>query len=69
MTRTINNIRSNRVTKTATDVQTMLYDIATVLRLTAMVKDEILRDADDEDGRELLARREARACELTPALA
>lgn len=69
MTRTINNIRSNRVTKTATDVQTMLYDIATVLRLTAMVKDEILRDAADEDGRELLARREARSCELAPALA
>lgn len=69
MTRTINNIRSNRVTKTVTDVQTMLYDIATVLRLSAMVKDEILRDAADEDCRELLARREARACELTPALA
>lgn len=69
MTRTINNIRSNRVTKTVTDVQTMLYDIATVLRLSAMVKDEILRDAADEDCRELLTRREARARELTPALA
>ncbi len=69
MTRTINNIRSNRVSKTVTDVQTMLYDIATVLRLSAMVKDEILRDAADEDCRELLARREARSRELTPALA
>lgn len=68
MTRTINHIRSNRATKTVTDVQTMLYDIATVLRLSAMVKDEILRDAADEDSRELLARREARSHQLGPAL-
>ena len=44
MTKTIKAPRTLRSTKTASDVQTMLHDIATVLRLTAMVKSEMLRE-------------------------
>jgi len=44
MTKTLKAPRTFRSNKTATDVQSMLHDIATVLRLTEMVKHEMLRD-------------------------
>jgi hypothetical protein len=44
MTKTLKAPRSLRSTKTTTDVQSMLHDIATVLRLSAMVKHEMLRE-------------------------
>jgi hypothetical protein len=48
MIKTINARQTARQTvrssKTVTDVQSMLHDIATVLRLTEMVKNEMLRD-------------------------
>ena len=46
MTKTIKAPRTftARSSKTASDVQSMLHDIATVLRLTEMVKHEMLRE-------------------------
>lgn len=56
-----------QATKTPAEVQGMLHDIATVLRLTAMVKAEMIRDQAEADRKHLEARRAARHAE--PALA
>lgn len=69
MTATVKAPRLNKNMKTSADVTTMLHDIATVLRLTAMVKHEMLRDRAEADHRHLLATRSARADALEPALA
>ena len=58
-----------RDTKSPEQVQAMLRDIATVLRLTAKVKGEMLRERADADHRQLLANRAARAHAPVPALA
>jgi hypothetical protein len=50
-----------RITKSAEQVQTMLRDIATVLRLTARVKREILQEQADAEHLRLEANRAARA--------
>ena len=55
-----------QATKTPAEVQGMLYDIATVLRLTAMVKADMIRDQAETDRKLIESRRTARAAE--PAL-
>jgi hypothetical protein len=69
MTTTCKAPRLPKTAKTSADVTTMLHDIATVLRLTAMVKHEMLRDRAEADHRQLLANRSARAAALEPATA
>jgi hypothetical protein len=49
-------------TKTSSEVQSMLLDIATVLRLTAMVKAEMIRDRAEAD-RQTIESRRAAVCE------
>jgi hypothetical protein len=46
--------------KTGSEVQSMLLDIATVLRLTAMVKAEMIRDRVDADRKVIESRRTMR---------
>lgn len=55
--------------KSAVEVQGMLHDIATVLRLTAMVKAEMIRDRAEADRRHIENRRAARSAEPTAVLA
>ncbi len=52
-----------QATKTPTEVQGMLYDIATVLRLTAMVKGEMIRDQAEADRKVIESRRTSRLTE------
>jgi hypothetical protein len=45
--------------KTSSEVSAMLLDIATVLRLTAMVKAEMIRDRTEADRQTIESRRAA----------
>lgn len=69
MTNTLKTARTLRPTKTATDVQAMLFDIATVLRLTAVVKAEMLREQAEVECRPYADRRTDRVCEPMTVLA
>jgi hypothetical protein len=60
MTKTLTSSRTARVAKSSQEVQAMLRDIATVLRLTAKVKNEMLREQAETDHQQLLANRAAR---------
>jgi hypothetical protein len=50
--------------KTSSEVQSMLLDIATVLRLTAMVKAEMIRDRVEADRQVIEGRRASRLAEV-----
>lgn len=63
MTKTIKATRFATSTKTSSEVQTMLHDIATVLRLTAMVKAEMIRDQAEADRQVVEGRRTNRLVE------
>lgn len=63
MTKTIKATRFATSTKTSSEVQTMLHDIATVLRLTAMVKAEMIRDQAEADCQVVEGRRTNRLVE------
>jgi hypothetical protein len=70
MTKTIKTARPTQTaasTHTPSEVQTMLHDIATVLRLTAMVKAEMIRDRADADSKHIESRRAVRCGELALA--
>lgn len=59
MTQTVKTARTAAVTKTPSEVQGMLLDIATVLRLTAMVKAEMVRERAEADRQTIENRRAA----------
>ena len=61
--------KSIRETKSGLEVQAMLYDIATAMRLTALVKGEMLRDKAEADRKQLEANRANRAQQLEAAFA
>lgn len=63
MTKTTKTARFAAATKTSSEVQTMLLDIATVLRLTAMVKAEMIRDRAEADRQVVEGRRTNRLME------
>ncbi|MCU0703927.1 MAG: hypothetical protein MUF18_08120 [Fimbriiglobus sp.] len=65
MTKTIKAPRTAETTKTSSEVQTMLLDIATVLRLTAMVKSEMIRDRVEADRKAIESRRAALTAEAS----
>lgn len=67
MTKTIKTARPTQTTKTGSEVQSMLLDIATVLRLTAMVKAEMIRDRAEADSKHIESRRAVRCGELALA--
>lgn len=70
MTKTVKATRpTNSNTKTGSEVQVMLHDIATVLRLTAMVKAEMIRDRAEADRKHIDTRRAVRHAEPALALA
>ena len=60
MTKTTKAARVAAAARTPSEVQTMLHDIATVLRLSAMVKAEMIRDRVEADHRFVEGRRPAR---------
>jgi hypothetical protein len=63
MTQTTKAPRFAAATKTSSEVSTMLLDIATVLRLSAMVKAEMLRDRAEADRKFVETRRTSRLVE------
>ena len=65
MTKTTKAPRFASATKTSSEVQTMLLDIATVLRLSAMVKAEMIRDRAEADRKTIESRRAGRLAEAT----
>ena len=69
MTATLQAPRFARQAKTPEQVQAMLHDIATVLRLTAKVKGEMIREQAEKDRQQLEACRAARAQAAQPAFA
>jgi hypothetical protein len=67
MTKTIKTARPTHTAKTGSEVQSMLLDIATVLRLTAMVKAEMIRDRAEADRKHIETRRTVRHTQLSLA--
>lgn len=67
MTKTLKTARPTHTTKTGSEVQSMLLDIATVLRLTAMVKAEMIHDRAEADRKQIESRRAVRCGELALA--
>jgi hypothetical protein len=64
MTQTTKAPRFTTATKTSSEVSSMLLDIATVLRLSAMVKAEMLRERAEADRQVIETRRTNRLTEL-----
>ena len=64
MTQTTKAPRFAATTKTSSEVSSMLLDIATVLRLSAMVKAEMLRERAEADRQVIETRRTNRLTEL-----
>jgi len=64
MTKTTKAPRFATATKTSSEVSSMLLDIATVLRLTAMVKAEMIRDRAEADRQVVESRRTNRLVEV-----
>lgn len=63
MTKTTKAPRFAAAAKTSSEVSSMLLDIATVLRLTAMVKAEMIRDRVEADRQVIESRRTNRLAE------
>ncbi len=63
MIQTIKAPRFASTTKTSSEVSSMLLDIATVLRLSAAVKAEMLRDRAEADRQTIESRRAGRIAE------
>lgn len=65
MIQTIKAPRFASTTKTSSEVSSMLLDIATVLRLSAAVKAEMLRDRAEADRQTIESRRAGRIAEAS----
>jgi hypothetical protein len=63
MIQTIKAPRFASTTKTSSEVSSMLLDIATVLRLSAVVKAEMLRERAEADRQTIESRRAGRIAE------